>query len=355
MRETWLITGGAGFIGTNLVRSSIEDAAEGAALRIVTYDKLTYAGCADNLASLDGHPRHRFVRGDVCDAAMVREILDEERPSAIIHLAAESHVDRSIDGPAEFVRTNIVGTFTLLEAARAYWHGLAAAERERFRFVQVSTDEVYGSLGPDGVVTEDSPYRPSSPYAASKASADHLALAAHRTYGLPVLVSHAGNNVGPYQFPEKLVPVVILAALAGEEIPVYGSGRQVRDWVSVHDHCDALRAIVRRGRAGERYNVGADSRCENIELVRRICALVDELAPGNAPAAARIRLVADRPGHDQRYAVDASKLRRELGWRPRRALDDSLRATVAWYMDNLDWCRHVRPGGRARLGLGAPT
>jgi dTDP-glucose 4,6-dehydratase len=349
--ETWLVTGGAGFIGSNFVLSTIH----GSDVRVVNYDKLTYAGRVENLAELDGDPRHRLVRGDVCDGARVRQVIEETRPAAIIHLAAESHVDRSIDGPAEFVRTNIMGTFTVLEAARAYWEQLPADERARFCFVQVSTDEVYGSLGADGAFTETSPYAPRSPYAASKAAADHLVAAAHATYGFPALISHSGNNFGRYQFPEKLIPVVVLSALAGEAIPVYGTGDNVRDWLSVHDHCDALRLLVRRGQPGQHYHIGAGNQITNIELVRRLCALVDELAePAAAPAADRITFVADRPGHDHRYAVDASKIQRELGWAPSRGFDDSLRQTVAWYIENRDWCRRIEDQGHARrrLGLG---
>jgi dTDP-glucose 4,6-dehydratase len=353
--ETWLVTGGAGFIGTNFVLSTVRDSD----VRVVTYDTLTYAGRAENLAGLENHPRHRLVRGDVCDGALVRQVIEETRPAAIIHLAAESHVDRSIDGPAAFVRTNIVGTFTLLEAARAYWETLPDDERARFCFVQVSTDEVYGSLGADGAFTETSPYAPRSPYAASKAAADHLVAAAHATHGFPALISHSGNNFGPYQFPEKLVPVVVLSALAGQAIPVYGTGDNVRDWLSVHDHCDALRLLVRRGQPGQHYLVGAGNQISNLELVRRLCALVDELGDFGelaepTPAADRITFVADRPGHDHRYAVDASKIQRELGWAPRCGFDDSLRRTVAWYIDNQDWCRRIEDEGhtRQRLGLG---
>ena len=329
--ETWLVTGGAGFIGCNFVRSSLADPG---GIRIVNYDKLTYAGRLENLADLTGHPRHLLVHGDICDSKLVGRVLAEHQPDAIVHLAAESHVDRSIAGPAAFIQTNILGTFALLEQTRAYVDGLPDPRRARFRFLQVSTDEVYGSAGPgDLPFTENAPYAPSSPYAASKAAADHLVLAAHRTYGLPGLVVHPSNNFGPYQFPEKFLPVIILGALTGKAIPIYGDGLNVRDWLSVHDHCDGLRVLLRRGQPGQRYNITAGNPTTNLALAREVCSMVDELVPERAPAARWIRFVADRPGHDRRYAIDPGKLARELGWRPRTSFQAALRETVQWYID----------------------
>lgn len=352
MQSTILITGGAGFIGSCLVRQIV---AEDRLTQIVNFDRLTYAG---NLGSLDSVlvcPRHRFVHGDIGDAQLVKKLLREERPMAIVHLAAETHVDRSIDGPVAFVATNVVGTFTLLEAAREYWQGLAAGEREQFRFLHVSTDEVYGSLGPSGSFSENSPYSPRSPYSASKAAADHLVRACHHTYGLPTIVTNTCNNFGPYQFPEKLIPLMILNAVEGKPLPVYGDGLNVRDWLFVEDHCRALRLVLRRGAPGETFNIGADCQRTNLEVVHAICRLVDELRPGlpHGPCERLIESVADRPGHDRRYAIDASKIRRELGWEPSCDFESALSKTVRWYLENPAWVESVTNGSyrRERLGL----
>ncbi len=334
-----LVTGGAGFIGSNFVLSTI--AATGEA--VVNLDKLTYAGNLRNLESLAGDARHAFVQGDICDRALVRELLARHQPRAIVHLAAESHVDRSIAGPAPFVQTNVAGTFCLLDEARAYWEALKGAEGERFRFLHVSTDEVYGSLGPDDpAFTEETPYAPNSPYAASKAAADHLARAYHRTYGLPTLTTNCSNNYGPYQFPEKLVPLVIRNALAGEPLPVYGDGQNVRDWLYVLDHCEALRLVLERGRAGETYNIGGGGERPNLEVVRAICALLDGARPRKgAWHAELISFVKDRPGHDRRYAMDGTKIARELGWKAKESFDSGLAKTVRWYLEHEDWAREA--------------
>lgn len=348
-----LITGGAGFIGSALIRLLFRETGH----EIVNLDKLTYAASPGAVEAAARSERYRFEQIDVADRAAVAAALDRHRPDAILHLAAETHVDRSIDGPAAFVGTNIVGSFALLDAALAYWRRRDAAARERFRFVQVSTDEVYGALGPAGRFGEDSPYRPSSPYSASKAAADHLARAWHATYGLPVIVSNCSNNYGPFQFPEKLIPLTIIKALAGEALPVYGDGANVRDWLYVEDHARALLAMLERGRPGETYCVGADAERRNIDIVRQICALLDERAPvaGGGTHADRITFVADRPGHDRRYAIDAGKLRRELGWAPRESFDSGLAGTVDWYLANRGWWEPItatRYGGE-RLGAGA--
>jgi dTDP-glucose 4,6-dehydratase len=344
---TVFVTGGAGFIGSALVRALIA-----AGERVVNIDKLTYAGSLDNLAEAARHPAHRFVKADVNELATLRELFRAERPGAVYHLAAESHVDRSIDDPDSFVRANVNGTATLLQAALEHWRGLEGERRARFRYLQVSTDEVYGELGAEGFFDEHSPYRPSSPYSASKAAADHLARAWHRTFGLPAMVSNCSNNYGPYQFPEKLIPLVTLNALEGKPLPVYGKGEQVRDWLYVDDHATALRAIVERGRAGETYLVGARCERRNIDLVRELCAVLDALHPEGRPHDGLIRFVADRPGHDARYAIDPGKLERELGWRPATPFADGLRRTVSWYLEHRGWCQagHLRYG-RQRLGL----
>ena len=337
-----LVTGGAGFIGTNFVLDWIRATGE----PVVNLDALTYAGNRRSLSSLDGDSRHVFVHGDICDRALVDSMLARHRPRAIVHFAAESHVDRSIHGPGAFVRTNVEGTFTLLEGARAWWSSLPSGEREEFRFLHVSTDEVYGSLGPDDpAFSETTPYAPNSPYSASKAASDHLVRAWHHTYGLPVLTTNCSNNYGPYQFPEKLIPLVIVNALAGKPLPLYGDGLNVRDWLYVGDHCSAIREVLARGRPGETYNVGGNSERTNLEIVRAVCALLDELRPD--PAGARERLitfVADRPGHDRRYAIDARKLERELGWTPRESFESGLARTVRWYLDNEAWVRDVQSG-----------
>lgn len=337
-----LVTGGAGFIGANFVLDWLGSTDE----TVLNLDALTYAGNLANLASLQDDPRHRFVRGDICDRALIQGLLTEHRPRAIVHFAAESHVDRSIHGPAEFIRTNIEGTFTLLEAARAYWNGLQGEARDAFRFLHVSTDEVYGSLEPeDPAFTETKAYEPNSPYSASKAASDHLVRAWHHTYGLPVLTTNCSNNYGPYQFPEKLIPLVIMNALAGELLPLYGDGRNVRDWLYVGDHCAAIREVLARGEIGEVYNIGGWNEKSNLEIVQTICALLDELRPDPAGSYARlITFVKDRPGHDRRYAIDARKIERELGWRPAETFESGIRKTLQWYLDHQDWAQQVRDG-----------
>jgi dTDP-glucose 4,6-dehydratase len=336
-----LVTGGAGFIGSNFVLSTLAESAE----PIVNLDKLTYAGNLRNLDALRGDARHVFLRGDIRDRALVKQTLERHRPRAIVHFAAESHVDRSILGPAEFIDTNIVGTGSLLEEARAYWDGLQGAERAKFRFLQVSTDEVYGSLGPaDPAFTETTPYAPNSPYAASKAAADHLVRAYHHTYGLPTLTSNCSNNYGPYQFPEKLIPLVIRNALAGEPLPVYGDGQQVRDWLYVLDHCAAIRRILEQGRAGETYNIGGRSEKKNLDLVHALCAILDEARPRAASYAQQIKFVKDRPGHDRRYAINDSKLNSELGWQASETFETGLAKTVRWYLDHPAWIEEVTSG-----------
>ncbi len=331
---TLLVTGGAGFIGSALVRHLIHETD----YRVVNADKLTYAGNLNSLAPVDGHPRHVFERVDICDGSEIQRLFREYHPCGVLHLAAESHVDRSIDGPGAFVQTNLVGTYTLLQNALAYWRDLEGPEKEGFRFLHVSTDEVYGSLGEVGSFTERSPYDPSSPYSASKAGADHLVRAWHRTFGLPVLITNCSNNYGPCQFPEKLIPLAILRALEGDPIPVYGEGRNVRDWLFVDDHVDALVTVLEGGSPGETYNIGGQSERMNLEVVRSICEIMDELRPGSAPHSKLIAFVPDRPGHDLRYAMDTSRIREELGWTPRETFPTGLRRTVEWYLDHLDWC-----------------
>jgi dTDP-glucose 4,6-dehydratase len=337
-----LITGGAGFIGANFVLDWLRDAGE----PVLNLDKLTYAGNLENLASLDGDNRHKFVRGDICDRALIDHLLSEQRPRAIVHFAAESHVDRSIFGPGEFIRTNIEGTFTLLEAVRAYWAALPGSERDGFRFLHVSTDEVYGSLGPDDAAfAETHPYQPNSPYSASKAASDHLVRAYHHTYGLPTLTTNCSNNYGPYQFPEKLIPLVMANALAGKPLPIYGDGMNVRDWLYVGDHCAAIRAVLQRGRPGETYNIGGWNEMPNLVIVKTICALLDELRPDTAgPFERLMTFVKDRPGHDRRYAIDARKIETELGWRPSETFDTGIRRTVQWYLEHQNWVAHVQSG-----------
>jgi dTDP-glucose 4,6-dehydratase len=347
-----LLTGGAGFIGSAVVRQLIRETEN----EVVNVDKLTYAGNLASLAETRHDPRHHFERVDIRDASEVARVFEQHRPDAVMHLAAESHVDRSIDGPGEFITTNIVGTFTLLHAARAYWSKLEGAARERFRFHHISTDEVYGSLGAEGYFTEETPYDPRSPYSASKASSDHLVRAWHHTYGLPTLVTNCSNNYGPYHFPEKLIPLVILNAKAGKPLPIYGKGDNVRDWLFVDDHARALRLVLEKGVPGETYNIGGHNERTNLEVVKDICLLLDELRPDSphAPHANLITFVADRPGHDARYAIDAGKIGRELGWRPIETFETGLRRTVAWYLENEGWCRDVQSGGyrQERLGLG---
>jgi dTDP-glucose 4,6-dehydratase len=336
-----LVTGGAGFIGGNFVLDAVERG-----IRIVNLDALTYAGNRDTLRSLDGDPAHVFVHGDIGDGGLVAELLAAHKPDAVINFAAESHVDRSIDGPAAFVQTNVVGTLALLEAVRDYWRGLAGDARDGFRFLHVSTDEVYGSLGDTGKFTEATPYAPNSPYSASKAASDHLVRAFHHTYGLPVLTTNCSNNYGPYQFPEKLIPLIIARALAGEPLPIYGDGRNVRDWLYVSDHCAAIRAVLDGGRVGETYNVGGDAEMQNIDVVHVICKLLDERRPRSdgQPRSSQITYVADRPGHDRRYAIDASKLHGELGWKPAHSFEQGIADTVDWYLEHQDWVQRVLDG-----------
>ena len=340
---TILVTGGAGFIGSNFVLDWLATCDE----PVVNLDALTYAGNLQNLASLSGDARHVFVKGDIGDRALVDSLLQRHQPRALVHFAAESHVDRSILGPAAFIKTNIEGTFTLLEAARTYWSGLQGEARARFRFQHVSTDEVYGSLAPDAeAFTETHPFEPNSPYSASKAASDHLVRAWHHTYGLPVLTTNCSNNYGPFHFPEKLIPLIIANALAGKPLPIYGDGLQVRDWLYVRDHCSAIREVIERGRLGETYNVGGWNEKTNREIVDTVCALLDELRPDPAgPYARLITYVKDRPGHDRRYAIDARKIERELGWRPAETFDTGIRKTVRWYLDHRDWVAAVQSGG----------
>jgi dTDP-glucose 4,6-dehydratase len=339
---TIIVTGGAGFIGSNFVLDWIAQVGE----PVVNLDALTYAGNLQNLASLQGDARHVFVQGDICDRPLVDTLLAEHRPRAVVHFAAESHVDRSILGPGAFIRTNVEGTFTLLEAARSYWAKLPDDQKAGFRFHHVSTDEVYGSLAADApAFTETHAYEPNSPYSASKAASDHLVRAWHHTYGLPVLTTNCSNNYGPYHFPEKLIPLMIVNALAGKPLPVYGDGMQVRDWLYVGDHCSAIRAVLAGGRVGETYNVGGWNEKPNIEIVKTVCALLDELRPHADGSYTRlISYVKDRPGHDRRYAVDARKIERELGWRPAETFETGIRKTVQWYLANADWVAEVQSG-----------
>jgi len=336
------VTGGAGFIGSNFVLDWLAGGDE----PVLNLDALTYAGNLANLASLQGDGRHVFVHGDICDRPLVDRLLGEYRPRAIVHFAAESHVDRSIHGPGTFIKTNVDGTFTLLEAARAHWSGLNGTEREAFRFHHVSTDEVYGSLGPsDPPFAETKTYEPNSPYSASKAASDHLVRAWHHTYGLPVVTTNCSNNYGPWHFPEKLIPLMIVNALAGKPLPVYGDGRQIRDWLYVGDHCSAIRSVLERGRLGETYNIGGWNEQANIDIVQMVCALLDELHPDPAgPYSRLIAHVADRPGHDRRYAIDARKIERELGWRPAETFETGIRKTVLWYLNHSDWVAEVQSG-----------
>jgi dTDP-glucose 4,6-dehydratase len=346
---TFLITGGAGFIGSNLVQHALDRTAD----RLVVVDKLTYAGSLANLEGPLKDPRVTFVRADIGDRAAMTRLFDEHRPDAVLNLAAETHVDRSIDSPQAFIDTNVVGTFVLLETARQF----VARGRDAFRFLHVSTDEVYGTLGPSGQFSEETPYAPNSPYAASKASADHLVRAYFHTYGLPVLLTNCSNNYGPFQFPEKLIPLMILNAVEGRPLPIYGDGGNVRDWLHVEDHCEGILLALHKGRPGEKYNIGGGNERTNLQIVEKICELVDRMqpaAPGASPRRALKTFVPDRPGHDRRYAIDASKIRRELGWTPRHTFEDGLEATVRWYLEHRDWCEQVQQGhyDRQRLGLG---
>jgi dTDP-glucose 4,6-dehydratase len=349
---TYLVTGGAGFIGSALVRQLVAEGDD----RVVNVDCLTYAGNLESLGEARDHANHRFHKVDICDGAALRDVFRQERPDAVVHLAAESHVDRSIDGPDRFIQTNLVGTYTLLTQSLHYWNALHADQRARFRLVHVSTDEVFGTLGAQGSFTEATPYAPSSPYSASKAGSDHLARAWQRTYGLPVIVIHCSNNYGPYQFPEKLIPLMIHKALVGESLPVYGRGEHVRDWLYVEDHVRALRLVLAHGRPGQTYNIGASNERRNIDVVREICALLDGLRPDKAGSRERlITYVTDRPGHDFRYSIDSSKLRQELGWAPREDFSTGMRKTVEWYLANTTWVERVMSGAYRgeRLGTGS--
>ncbi|MBI4807399.1 MAG: dTDP-glucose 4,6-dehydratase [Nitrosomonadales bacterium] len=335
-----LVSGGAGFIGSAVVRQFINDTDHS----VVNVDKLTYAGNLQSLVSVAENPRYRFEQVDICDAAEVARVFREHRPDAIMHLAAESHVDRSISGPTDFIQTNIVGTYTLLEASRAYWNELDSVRKAAFRFHHISTDEVYGSLGDTGFFTEEMPYEPNSPYSASKASSDHLVRAWHHTYGLPVVTTNCSNNYGPYHFPEKLIPLVILNAVNGKPLPIYGKGDNIRDWLYVDDHARALRLVLERGQLGETYNIGGWNEKTNLEVVQSICAILDDLHPQGAPHNKLITYVADRPGHDKRYAIDANKIARDLGWKPQENFESGLRKTVEWYLHNTEWVRGVTSG-----------
>jgi dTDP-glucose 4,6-dehydratase len=357
---TWIVTGGAGFIGCNFVRLALRRPD----VRVVVFDKLTYAGSLASLAGVQGSPRFTFVRGDIADGGAVRDLFAAHPPDAVVNFAAESHVDRSIDGPGAFVQTNIVGTFELLDAARSHWSALDEEGKRRFRFLHVSTDEVYGTLGETGLFEEETPYAPNSPYAASKASADHLVRAWYHTYGLPVLITNCSNNYGPYQFPEKLIPLMALNALEGKPLPIYGDGGNVRDWLFVEDHCAGIALVLEHGRLGEKYNIGGGNERTNLEIVDLLCERLEAHAPAASNHALQARgvtsyrelkqFVRDRPGHDRRYAIDATKIRRELGWRPAHDFASGLDRTVQWYLANRDWCAEVQSGsyGRERLGLG---
>jgi len=335
-----LITGGAGFIGSAVVRQFINETEHA----VVNVDKLTYAGNLQSLASVSDNPRYRFEQVDICNAAEVARVFSEHQPDAVMHLAAESHVDRSISGPADFIETNIVGTYTLLEAARSYWSGLDGDRKANFRFHHISTDEVYGSLGETGFFTEETAYEPNSPYSASKASSDHLVRAWHHTYGLPVVTTNCSNNYGPFHFPEKLIPLMILNAVNGKALPIYGKGDNIRDWLYVDDHARALRLVLEQGRLGETYNIGGWNEKTNLEVVDAICAILDELHPQGAPHARLKTYVQDRPGHDKRYAIDAGKIERELGWKPQETFETGLCKTVEWYLANTDWVANVTSG-----------
>lgn len=346
-----IITGGCGFIGSNLVRLALASG-----FRVVNLDKLTYAGNLASLADVENHPAYTFIRGDICDDQLLDEVFRGHKPHAVFHLAAESHVDRSIDGPEDFINTNIIGSFRLLEAARAYWSALRGAQRERFRFLHVSTDEVYGSLGPEGYFTEETPYAPNSPYSASKAASDHLVRSYFHTYGLPTVTTNCSNNYGPWQFPEKLIPLVINRSLRGEPLPVYGDGMNIRDWLYVDDHCRGILTVLQKGKPGHTYNIGGDCERANIQIVNTLCDLLDELRPRDDGQSyrAQITFVEDRPGHDRRYAIDASKIEKELGWQPRETFETAIRKTVLWYLENSQWTQSILDGTYRceRLGLG---
>lgn len=343
-----LITGGAGFIGSAVIRHLIANTEH----HVVNVDKLTYAGNLESLKEIETDPRYQFEHVDICDAKQIERVFSEHKPDAVMHLAAESHVDRSIDGPAEFMHTNIIGTYILLEASRSYWNVLDHNQKNNFRFHHVSTDEVYGSLGDEGLFTEETPYQPNSPYSASKASSDHLVRAWHETYNLPAVITNCSNNYGPYQFPEKLIPLVILNALEGKPLPVYGTGENIRDWLYVDDHARALCLVLAEGKVGEVYNIGGHNEITNIEVVKTVCRMLDEVEPGSQPYESLITYVTDRPGHDMRYAIDASKIENELGWVPNESYESGIRKTVQWYLDNREWCQHVQDGSYQRQRLG---
>lgn len=347
------VTGGAGFIGSAVIRQIIRTRPTWS---VVNIDKLTYAGNLESLKDISKDPRYAFRQVDICDRTKIKALFDEFKPDGIMHLAAESHVDRSIDGPGEFIQTNIIGTYTLLECARAYWSNLSDRDKSKFRFHHISTDEVYGSLGDSGFFTEKTPYQPNSPYSASKASSDHLVRAWHETFKLPVVTTNCSNNYGPYHFPEKLIPLMILNALELKNLPVYGKGDNVRDWLFVEDHADALLTVFEKGKVGETYNIGGNNEKQNIEVVHTICDLLDTMKPRSDRKSYRdlITFVKDRPGHDKRYAIDASKVMRELGWKPKETFETGIKKTVAWYLENKEWCQHVQDGSyrRERLGLG---
>lgn len=353
MSKTIFVTGGAGFIGSALVRFLINETDN----RVVNFDKLTYAGNLESLKSIEINDRYHFVQGDICDKAKVAEVLEQYQPDYIMHLAAESHVDRSIDGPGEFIQTNIVGTYALLEAARSYFVSLSDEKKSTFRFHHISTDEVYGDLGETGLFTEETSYDPSSPYSASKAASDHLVRAWHRTYQFPVVVTNCSNNYGSFHFPEKLIPLIILNALDGKALPIYGDGKQVRDWLYVDDHARALYKVVSEGQLGETYNIGGFNEKQNIEVVNTICNHLNELITvkpeGLTDFNALITYVKDRPGHDVRYAIDANKINKELGWQPQETFDSGIKKTVEWYLANLEWCKHVQDGSYQRERLGS--
>ncbi len=353
--QTFLVTGGAGFIGSNFILKLLESKER----RAINFDKLTYAGNLESLASISDHPDYIFEQGDIGDRKRVLQLIDRHQPDYIVNFAAESHVDRSIDAPGEFIQTNIVGTFEILEAARTYWNQLDGDKKSRFRFLQVSTDEVFGSLGDSGYFTEETPFAPNSPYSASKAAADHLIRAYHKTYGLPVLTTNCSNNYGPCQFPEKLIPLMIHNALSGKPLPVYGDGKHVRDWLYVEDHCKAILRVLEAGKPGEVYTVGGGNEKENLELVQALCKILDELAPESphVPHRSLITFVEDRPGHDRRYAIDAGKIQRQLNWSPEESLETGLHKTVRWYLDNQVWVERVMSGAYRgeRLGLSATT
>ena len=353
MAKTYIVTGGAGFIGSAVVRMIIESSDD----TVVNIDKLTYAGNLDSLQPVADNPRYHFVQADICDGQAMAEVFATHQPDAIMHLAAESHVDRSIDGPGEFIQTNIVGTYTLLEVARDYWNGLQGEKKEAFRFHHVSTDEVYGSLGDEGMFLETTSYDPSSPYSASKASSDHLVRAWQRTFGLPVVLTNCSNNYGPYQYPEKLIPLVLQKARAGEALPIYGTGENIRDWLYVDDHARALLLVMKQGAQGETYNIGGHNEVTNIDVVRTLCSILDDREPARdgKPYAELITYVTDRPGHDMRYAIDASKIQRELGWTPEETFETGLAKTVDWYLDNQQWISRVLDGSYMGERLGASS